>query len=111
MIGRSKQEAEHAKLRHAPRKLALNTHRPSAAATPSRLFNSPLKLSVFGSSLAASAVVLAVATGVPVDLASRDVPRVKAASRSYSYLSRYGRLELDNDIPRAKECSAEERGP
>lgn len=76
-----------------------NRMRPSAAATPSSAFSSPLKLSVFTSgtcsvlcrllredvSVVSSAVVLLFATsGLPVDAVSLDVLRVNAASRSSS---------------------------
>jgi hypothetical protein len=63
-------------------------YRPSAAATPSRLFNSPLKLRVDPSLVVFSAAFFdpdsaeASWVGIPVDLSSRDVPRVKAAYKS-----------------------------
>ena len=56
------------------------THRPSAAAIPSRLFSSPLRLKVELSSISPAALVGAV--GVPVDVESRLMPRVNAASKS-----------------------------
>lgn len=62
-------------------------HRPSAAATPSRLFNRPLKLSVEPSE--ESVVELFEddeddedEEGVPVEVESRDTERVNAASKS-----------------------------
>lgn len=45
-------------------------------------FNNPLKLSVLPSFSVAAAVVLSGTVGAPVDFESRDVERVKAASRS-----------------------------
>lgn len=67
---------------------SLFTHRPSAAATPSRLFSRPLRLNVeasssFESSFAFSDFVAAVALlGAPVDDSSREMPRVNVASKS-----------------------------
>ena len=62
------------------------THRPSAAATPSRLFSRPLKLSVEPSVsslfFAEDVVVDELDVGTPVDDSSREIPRVNAASRS-----------------------------
>ena len=62
------------------------THRPSAAATPSRLFNNPLRLNVDALSSLFSFFSLEVGTevlvGAPVDASSREIPRVNAASRS-----------------------------
>lgn len=76
-----------------------NSRRPSDAATPSSAFSSPLKLSVLTSDSCCSVLrvrrdedVLVVCSddglsllslsGLPVELPSRDVLRVKAASRS-----------------------------
>lgn len=67
--------------------MEIQSHRPSAAATPSRLFNRPLRLSVEPSVV--SVVVVFdddddddEDEGVPVELASRETERVNAASRS-----------------------------
>ena len=65
----------------------LCTHRPSAAATPSKLLRRPLRVSVEASSSFVSFSFLVVAAafpGAPVELSSREIPRVKAASRSSS---------------------------
>jgi len=62
--------------------------RPSLAATPSKLFKSPLRDREFPSlsaGVAAGVVVEVVEVadnGRPVDFSSRDTDRVKAASRS-----------------------------
>lgn len=89
MVGGGEEKAENKSLfssgiNESVRKM--RTHRPSAAATPSRLFNNPLKLKVEPSLLVASAVVLAVAAvataGAPVDEESRLTDRVNAASKS-----------------------------
>ena len=63
------------------------TNRPSAAATPSRLFSSPLRLNVLvASSDLSSSFPFGAGTellvGAPVEVSSRETPRVNAASRS-----------------------------
>lgn len=63
------------------------SHLPSAAATPSKAFKRPLKLSVEPSELSESLSFLEeeedeLDVGAPVDFSSRDTPRVNAASRS-----------------------------
>ena len=78
------------------------THRPSAAATPSRLLRRPLRLSVdpsLVSSLffAEDVFDVDVVVGAPVEVSSREMPRVKAASRSSRsrmHLPKGGRLVL-----------------
>ena len=78
------------------------THRPSAAATPSRLLRRPLRLSVdpsLVSSLffAEDVFDVDVVVGAPVEVSSREMPRVKAASRSSRsrmHLPKRGRLVL-----------------
>lgn len=64
------------------------THRPSVAATPSKLFRRPLKVRVDSPLLLFSkfgevgSVEGDGPIGAPVDLSSREIPRVKAASKS-----------------------------
>jgi hypothetical protein len=76
------------------------THRPSAAATPSKLFSNPLRESVDPSLLSLlllfddELLLLLDDVGTPVDELSRETERVKAASKS----SRR-RIHLDGTCP------------
>jgi hypothetical protein len=56
------------------------THQPSAAVIPSRLFNSPLRLKVVPSSILLVASLGAI--GVSVNVESQLMPQVNAASKS-----------------------------
>lgn len=62
------------------------TYRPSAAATPSKELRRPLKLSVEPLSSVSSLLFVVEVdeerVGTPVDFSSREIPRVKAASKS-----------------------------
>ncbi len=71
--------------------LATEAYRPSAAATPSRLLSSPLRLRVDPSLSSLDFTLLLddeeldvdeEPVGAPVDVSSREIPRVNAASRS-----------------------------
>ena len=69
------------------KKTEQTTHRPSAAATPSSELRRPLRLRVDPLS-SLSSLLLAVdvdeeaRVGAPVDFSSREIPLVKAASKS-----------------------------
>ena len=88
--GKQKTKAEDMKLIHEGDGIS-ETHRPSAAATPSRELRRPLRLNVdpsLFSSLFFALDVLdeveeeEVPVGAPVDFSSREMPRVNAASKS-----------------------------
>ena len=87
MIGGREKQAVHEKRQHGREELKRRerAYRPSAAATPSKLFKSPLRLRVDSPSSASfllPIVEILGVTGAPVDFSSRDTPRVNAASRS-----------------------------
>ena len=88
--GKQKTKAEDMKLIHEGDGIS-ETHRPSAAATPSRELRRPLRLNVDPSLFSSLFFALDVLdeveeeelpVGAPVDFSSREMPRVNAASKS-----------------------------